>query len=378
LFEQILDLVGQPPGSFVYHFIILSAVEAALAMSAGQLMRERDKSTARLTIAITIIFVARALVLIAALLAWRYLPTNILMPPIERAADTMALVALAWAFITMDDPAILRRNFMPDLIAASALGAVVAGFVGTYYYWFFAASRGQLFNGQWLDYAWSGAQILVAVVGLFWMLFRIRYAYDPFLKGIMLIFLGTAAGIQIVQPVLGDVAAAVRIGQIIVMPMLAAVTYRHVVEQLLHYDEFEPSRLSLPPVPLHIGEPSTAPGAEKAPVAEKPAAAAPPPPPESLQETVRAQEPSKQPKDKLLQPALLEVVDAMGGLLSTGTEPDCQEAPRAIAMRCAQTWQCWQLSMKSGSRQASWGDMTILPRLRCRRRCSTSLTTPAS
>ncbi len=327
MFDQILDLVGQPPGSLVYHFVILFAVEAALAMGIGQLMRERDKSTARVTIAIGGIFLARALVLIASLLAWQgYLPTNVLLPPIERAADTITLLALAWAFVTMDDPAILRRNFMPDVVAASILSAIIAGFVGTYYYWFFAASRGQLFNGQWLDYAWSGGQILVAVVGLLWLLFRARYVYDPFLKGIMLILLGTAAGIQIARPVLGDVAAAVRIGQIVVMPMLAAVTYRHVVEQLLHFDEFEPSRLSLPAVP-DLGALGASPGGEK------PAPAVAAPPLESLQETVKApEEPKAQPKDKFLQPVLLEVVDAVGGLLSTLEQSRIvKEAPRAVA-----------------------------------------------
>ena len=50
MFDQILDLVGQPPGSLVYHFIILFAVEFAVGISFGQWMRERDNKTARLTI----------------------------------------------------------------------------------------------------------------------------------------------------------------------------------------------------------------------------------------------------------------------------------------------------------------------------------------
>ena len=139
MFDQILDLVGQPPGSLVYHFIILFAVEAALAISFGQWMRERDNKTARLTIAIVGIFAARTLVLIASLLAWQgYLPRNVLLPPIERTVDTLTVLGLAWAFVTMDDPSILRRNFAPDLGAAVALGMMLAGFVGTYYYWYFS------------------------------------------------------------------------------------------------------------------------------------------------------------------------------------------------------------------------------------------------
>ena len=135
MFDQILDLVGQPPGSLVYHFIILFAVEAALAMSIGQWMRERTPATGRLTLGILGVFLARALVLVASLLVWRgYLPTNVLLPPVERAVDTATVIALAWTFITMDDPGILRRNFVPDAVAAALLGMLIAGFLGKLLY----------------------------------------------------------------------------------------------------------------------------------------------------------------------------------------------------------------------------------------------------
>jgi len=324
VFDQILDLVGQPPGSLVYHFIILFAVEAALAMSIGQWMRERSTATGRLTIGILGIFIARSLVIIASLLSWLgYLPTNVLLPPIERAADTATILALAWIFTTMDDPDILRRNFYPDAVAAAGIGMLIAGFVGTYYYWYFAASRGQLFNGQVLDIVWSIAQITVALIGLVWMITRIRYIYDPFLKAAMLIFLGGAAAYHIVQPMLGDVAAAMRVGQVVVMPMLAAVAYRHVVEQLLHWDEFEPSRLTETPAP------ATAPPEPIGP--SKPAVVAAPPPPETLQETVRAPQPAPS-KQKVTTPQIFEVIDALGTLLSTLEQPEIvKQAPKAAA-----------------------------------------------
>ncbi|HEC21597.1 MAG TPA: hypothetical protein ENI95_01630 [Chloroflexi bacterium] len=316
MFDQILDLLGQPPGSLVYHFIILFAVEAALAISLGQWMRERDSSTGRLTVAIVTIFGARTLVLVASLLAWRgLLPRNVLLPPVERAVDTLTILGLAWAFATMDDPVILRRNFVADVAAAALSGIIFAGFIGTYYYWLFLASQGQLFNGLWLDVAWSAAQIFLAVAGLIWMLVRVRYVYDPFLKGLMLIILGGAAGLHLVRPVLGDVAAAMRIGQIVAMPMLAAVAYRHVVEQLLHWDEFEPSRAE--PVPN-----ATVPRLEPIPA-----------PPETAEETARIlkEEPS-QAVAVASQPETLEVVEALGGLLGTLEEPEIvREATRVVA-----------------------------------------------
>jgi signal transduction histidine kinase len=323
LFDQILDLVGQPPGSLVYHFIILFAAEAALAISFGQWMRERDQGTGRLTVAIVVILLARTLILIASLLAWRgYLPRNVLLPPVERAVDTITILGLAWAFITMDDPALLRRNFLPDMLAAFMLGIAGIGFIGSYYYWSTAAASGELFNGLWLDKAWSIAQIGLTVVALIWMLARIRYIYDPFLKSIMLIILGGAAGLHLVNPVLGDVAAAMRVGQIMVMPMLAAVAYRHVVEQLLHWDEFEPSRpAEAAPVPtITVSQPQPTEAVS--------------PPPESLAETVPLQAPvAKAEEEAPSRLDVLEVVEAIGGLLSTLDEGQVvREAARAVAV----------------------------------------------
>ena len=177
-----------------------------------------------------------------------------------------------------------------------------------------------------LDIAWGVSQIVIAVAGLIWMLTRVRYVYDPFLKGAMLILLGAAAGIYLVNPILGDVAAAMRVGQVIVMPMLAAVAYRHVVEQLLHWDEFEPSRLMAAPV--MAAAPIAAP---PPPIMSTPPPIPAAPPPEPLEETARIPQPPPE-KQKVSQPTVLEIVDAVGGLLSTLDQPEIvREAPRAVA-----------------------------------------------
>lgn len=325
LFDQIFDLVSQPPGSLVYHFIILFAVQAALAIGLGQWLRERDSSTARLTLGITAIFAARAVVLLASLLAWQgFQPRDILLPPVERAADTATLLALFWVFVTMDDPAILRRNFTVDLTASVILGMIVAGFVGTYYYRF-SSSSDLVFNGNWLDILWSSAQILIGVIALIWMLARIKYVYDPFLKGMILIILAGAAGLHLVRPPFGDVSSSLRIGQLIAMPMLAAVAYRHVVEQLLHWDEFEPSRIAkevrAAPATL-VPAPSRPVELVKEEALPTPSEAEPP----ADEEKVDIPE---QPAD---QPAVLEIVESLGGLLSTLEQADIsKEAARVVA-----------------------------------------------
>ncbi len=320
MFDQIINLVGQPPGSLVYHFIILFAVEAAFAISIGQWMRERDTGTFRLALSIFALFFGRVIVLIASLAAWQgFLPRNVLLPPVERAVDTLTIAGTAWAFITMNTPDVMRRNFVADVFAVGTIGLIVIGFGGTYYFWGTGTASEQLFNGLWIDVVWSIAQIGLALAGLIWMAFRFKSIYDPFLKGIALLILGSAAAIHLGWPVLGDVASAVRIGQILAMPMLAAIAYRHVVEQLLNIDTFEPSWLSTEPA----SAPAVPPGMDEPfPV-----------PPGTLEETVRTDKPEPLDEIKLPEgPPLLDVVDAVGGLLVT-LEPAeiVQEAPRVVA-----------------------------------------------
>lgn len=243
MFEEILGLVGQPPGSLVYHFIVLFAVEAAFGICVGQWMRKPDTSTARLTIGVFVVLLGRVLLLLAAVAVFTgYLPRNILLPVVERGADTLTILALAWAFYTMDYPSLLRRNFIPDTIAGVLFATILAGAGGSFYYWFTIAQDGALFNGSWLDVVWSAAQITFAVLGVIGLIIRIRLAYDAFLKGLVLLLLGAAAAIQIIDPALGDISVAVRLGQLVVMPMVAAVSFRHVVERLLHWDTFEPQQ----------------------------------------------------------------------------------------------------------------------------------------
>ncbi|MGF1504616.1 MAG: hypothetical protein GYB64_14385 [Chloroflexi bacterium] len=328
MFEQILDLFGQPPGSLVYHFIVLFAVQAALAISVGQLLRDRKSGTARLVVATGVICFVRFVILAAAWLTWQgVLARDLLLPPIERAVDTVTVIAAAWLVITMKKSDLLESDPFPDAAAAVLVSMTAAGFVGTYYYWSFA--DGQTFNGQILDYVWSSAQIVVAAGGLIWMVTRARYLYDPFLKGLILIVLGSASALHVIQPVFGDVPAAIRLGQLIAIPMVTAMAYRHVVEQLLHYDDFVPSRRAL------MGEDTIA-STPLPPVPETPQT---PPeietPPEALQETVRAPEP--QPEVPMIQPSgqqvtVLEVVEALEHLLSTLEEREIiREAPRTIA-----------------------------------------------
>ncbi len=325
MLDQILDLIALPPGSLVYHFIILFAIEAALAMAFGQWMRDRASGTARLWIAISVIFAARIFLLLAALATWQgLLPRDVLIPPVERFVDTATVIGLFWAFITMDDPEMFGRNFVPDVVAVAMMGVGLIALLGTYYFW--SSSQGVTFNGLWIDIIWAVSQVVMIGVGLLWMLTRIRYVYDGVLKATMLIIIGASAVYHLIDPNYGDVAAALRLGQIVAMPMLAAVAYRHVVEQLLHWDEFIPT--SIQPQANVATSPSVRVPTMESKVPQEI-------PPGVYDETIKSLTPIPEAdEDQQLspEPLVTEVVESIGLMIGTLSAADIvRQAPRAVA-----------------------------------------------
>ena len=255
VFDQILALVSTPPSSIVYHFLVLFSIEAALAMAIGQWMRERDKGTLRLTIALVTIALARATVVVLALLTWQgYFFQNVLLPPVERASDAITALAMLWAFVTMDHPVVLRRNSLPDIFSLSTLIGILIAAGGSAYLWTFIVSQGATYNGLPQDRAWGAAQIALVAIALLWMTFRVNYVYDAFLKAAVLIIMAAGVTLHLMQPTLGDTASATRLSMAILMPALAAITYRHVVDNLLAFDSFDAAADKPLPMPQAVAD----------------------------------------------------------------------------------------------------------------------------
>lgn len=305
MFEQVLSSLSSPPSSLVYHFLVLFSVEAALAMAFGQWLRERDSGTGRLTLSLFIVGLARALVVIVALLAWQgTVARHTLLPPIERTADALTALALMWAFVTMDAPPMpRRRNTVPDVLAVIGLLSILGGGIYSTYQWANAANPDLTYNILFQDLVWGVVQISLLALGLLWMLFRIRHVFDAFLKAILLILLGAAIALHLSQPPSGDIASATRLGLVITMPMLAAVTYRHIVDRLLTYDAFHATADQPLVMPEAVAEAIRAlpptPDVEEIPPAPAPEAEVEPPEPgeEEALEAIEAAESPEMPPD---------------------------------------------------------------------------------
>lgn len=239
MLDQVLALVSNPPSSLVYHFLVLFSVEAALAMAFSQWLREREERTGRLTIALLVVGLSRAVFVGMALLAWQgVLARSLILPPVERSVDALTALAVAWAFVTMDDPIVLKRNRVADILGGIGVVLILAGSAIAATRWFQVSGQGVPYNSLLQDFVWGAVEAAVLAVGLVWMRFRSSYVYDAFLKGAILVLFGAGAALHLVVPSPGDIAAATRLGLAFTMPMLAAVTYRHIVDKLLGYDAF--------------------------------------------------------------------------------------------------------------------------------------------
>ncbi len=121
---RIGELVGSPVWGIVYHFLLLLAVEAALAMAWGEWRRSLRDQAQRLLMALAGLSLLRLFYLLAMPLAanW-WTDAVIVLPPLERFVDTASIALLGWAFVS----AARRGGRTWDLIfGANLVAAVIA------------------------------------------------------------------------------------------------------------------------------------------------------------------------------------------------------------------------------------------------------------
>lgn len=100
---SFLTIFVRPPGDLIYYVLIIAIIMACVLMAAGHHMRRGTRSTARLTIGLSGAFAAWLLLMGGALV-------NVLgsggglssLQALERTANILMIIALGWAFLTME------------------------------------------------------------------------------------------------------------------------------------------------------------------------------------------------------------------------------------------------------------------------------------
>lgn len=235
ILSRLSQLLGSPEGSFVYHLLLLLAVEAALAMAWGEWRRAPDEPARRWLVALAGLAGMRILYVGAAILAAAQLVSGVILPPLERLVDTASICFLGSVLIR---PGAARARARGLLLAA--LLALFAGGVVLLLLWQreLAVSPGLAYTLFWQSDVWSACQIglsALVTVAFFSSSSAIRGESRVPLAAVLgpMLFLFLGGLLQILLPGLSSSTPVwERLSNLVAYPLIAAAVYQGIVVNL--------------------------------------------------------------------------------------------------------------------------------------------------
>jgi signal peptidase I len=225
-----LTFLAQPPGSWLYSFVLLAALEAPAALALQQALALRRAPTtavpsqgavmARLTLAAWVLFLVRGVVLLFSLLIPNDTSAALsLVPPLDRAVAAVTVLVLIWAL------AYPRPQAWADLALIGLSTAALLGLALEWAWWPQAVALGSTyFNGSLDDTIWVLAIGLLLAGGL-WLLGQRRppgWRAGLLLLGALLL----AYGVDYLYPVAHfNTAGVTRWAEMVVVPLAMLLLY---------------------------------------------------------------------------------------------------------------------------------------------------------
>ena len=254
--QQLNQLLSEPPGNIVYHLVTLFAIQATLAIALGQWRREkgearRDERSGlprRLALAALGLLITRVILLAVSLVVATYpdvtLPSRIL-PPLEQGINTITAILVVWAMVP-SLPSVPRLNDVVAILLLLLAGVMYAFFAQN---WALTAQAGMTYNGSQQSTIWGGFQLLIIVAGLVALLLRFDPSYGLRLPAVLVLLVA-----HLVQfwnypetvPTQSEIPFWIRLGHLVALPLLAVIAYRQAIDGLVA------ARLSNQPAPLQI------------------------------------------------------------------------------------------------------------------------------
>jgi signal transduction histidine kinase len=213
---------------------MLFAAQALLGMAWWTARRfPHDKQAKRLAMAGGGLLVTRLILVVAYAVSAPDTAAGLL-PPLEQAINTVTALLVAWSLV----PAFRRAPRLLD--AALLILLLLVGIVyGLFAFSWVAQLRAGLldnYNSSSQTVIWSVAQLAILVVGLL-LSVRARVA-DRWLRGLTMVLLALAHFAHLwnypeLLPSNTQIPYWIRLGQLIVIPLLVAFAYRHLLRQML-------------------------------------------------------------------------------------------------------------------------------------------------
>ncbi len=222
LVRDFIELITVYPGALVYHLVTLFAIQLIAGVALGHWQRRRDEASARMLVMSLVLFLARAVLMLLAMLnAIGLISSAVVFPPLERFLHLITILMVVWAFLP-----VLEQNrhlstpllLLTTLVAAGAYAAFAS-------LWPQAEVQGIVYNGYWQERVWELST--TAILGLAFVTNLVWRGHDwgwlACLLGLWLL----SHALQLAFPAPdANTAGWVRLGNLAALPLLGTLIYR--------------------------------------------------------------------------------------------------------------------------------------------------------
>ena len=226
---DIFDLFVEPPGDLLFFLLVIGLSQAALFLAVGHRSRYPEElSTRRYFVAsaalvgVWIVMTAAALLVVVS-----GIERGLILPPLERLAQTLSLVVLSWSFLSAEGITWRKRS---DAAAAILLVLVLVIYGYTAYEWYLTFDRSIGFNASPYASIWSSLAVAIAFLGFLIALGKIRSIIDAPVKCLFLLLIIVGNGWDLWQfsqgSVAGEYLGAARLAYLAAMVLVPLIIYR--------------------------------------------------------------------------------------------------------------------------------------------------------
>ncbi len=215
--SQIFNLLTAPPGNLIYHLVIAFSIGSALQANLSYTRDPNNLSPRRITLGLSVLLAIQAVMFLVSGLAWQGIVNpQILLPPIDRAANAFAVVWIIWLWafpkpVRWADSLFILLN----LVVAVSLAFTLS---------IWSTETSTPFNNTWLDTGWEVFSLAIVLIGSALLLIR-RPSGWPIGMGMLAVLL-IGYLFQVLVFYSGDFPGFVRLAQLAAFPLLFALPER--------------------------------------------------------------------------------------------------------------------------------------------------------
>ncbi|MCI0398236.1 MAG: GAF domain-containing sensor histidine kinase [Chloroflexi bacterium] len=234
--QQLVQLLSEAPGSIVYHVLTLWAVFAILGLALWQRRRDpADELAGRLAWAAAGVLFNRLIVVFVVLSAGNQAEANSVLPPLEQAIDAATAALFVWA-LAPPIPGFPRLGSVILLFILLSIGIMFAFDARDWAAQVASGRDQQGYNSFPQAAVWGIFQMTLLGLGSLLVLLGRQQQWTLRLAVLAILFLAHLAHFwnsPEIIPTGTDISYWVRLGNLIALPLLAALAYRHNLAQLL-------------------------------------------------------------------------------------------------------------------------------------------------